>query len=94
MQYDIKLLDNNISNIKPKYIDMNKNNILNNLKMKNKPKDNIRKNKKMLNRSLEHRYKYNINKENNESKFYMTMNNGFFAGNTVNISNINSHLNT
>ena len=93
MQYDIKLLDNNISNIKPKYIDMNKNNILNNLKMKNKPKDNIRKNKKMLNRSLEHRYKYNINKENNESKFYMTMNNGFFAGNTVNISNINSHLN-
>ena len=99
--YDIKLMDNsnsNSSNIKNKLLDINKkNNIINNFKSNNKSKEAIRKNRNKinLNHSLEYRNKYNINKQENENKFSMTMSNGFFGGKSYinHIRNINSNLN-
>ena len=100
--YDIKLMDNsnsNSSNIKNKLLDINKkNNIINNFKSSNKSKEVIKKNKNNkinLNHSLEYRNKNNINKQDNENKFSMTMSNGFFGGssNINHIRNINSNLN-
>lgn len=99
--YDLKLMDNsnNSSNIKNKILDINKkNNIINNFKSSNKSKEIIKKNKNNkinLNRSLEYRNKYNINRQDKENKFSMTMSNGFFGGKSdINhIRNINSNLN-
>ena len=43
---------------------------------------------------MEHRNKYNINKQDNENQFSLTMSNGFYEGNkNINIRNINSNLN-
>jgi serine/threonine protein phosphatase PrpC len=98
--YDLKLMENNNnSNIKNKILDINKkNNIINNVKSSNKPKELIRKNKNNkinLNHSLEYRNKFNINKQDYDNKFSMTMSNGFFGGNSSinHIRNINSNLN-
>ena len=98
--YDVKLMENsNSSNIKNNLLDLNKkNNIISNFKTSNKSKEVIRKNKNNkinLNHSLEYRNKYNINKQENEYKFSMTMSNGFFGGNSniAHIRNINSNLN-
>ena len=95
-QNDIRLSEkkNNKSNKNYKILDTNKNNILNKFKMRNKSKEiaKERYNKLALNRSLEHRNKYNINKKENEKQFNMTMSNGFYKGNSFNLRNINNNL--
>ena len=94
-QSEIKMSDingNDIYNIKQKILERDKKNNVYNLKMNNKNKELYKRNnnRMLLNKSTEHRNKYTLNRNMNDSK-YNTMNNGFFSGNITNSNNKNNN---